>query len=86
MCDVCGKSESAGVACSAFGALSWSFCAECLAKPAEPEVAFAYLYEDVSDEGVGLAEWVDQFSTFKDGKYLTWREYVELRRAEKPPE
>jgi hypothetical protein len=30
ICQVCGKNESVGVACSAFGAVSLAYCAECI--------------------------------------------------------
>lgn len=79
-CDVCGK-PSAGVASSSFGAVSWAFCSECAHKPAEPLGMFAYLFDDVSDNGDGLKESVNQFWTFKDGQYLSWPDYVQQRRA-----
>lgn len=46
---------------------------------AEPEWAFEYLYEDVSDRGAGLAEWVNAMHTYRDGKYLSWGDYVAER-------
>jgi len=30
VCDVCGKNEAKGVACSVFGAISLAYCQECL--------------------------------------------------------
>lgn len=81
LCDVCRKNEMAGVASSALGAVSWAFCRECLAKNAEPEVMFAHIFDDVSDNGEGIADWVKDMTTFKDGRYITWGEYVQLRRG-----
>jgi hypothetical protein len=80
-CNVCGK-KALGVACSAFGAVSFAYCVECLQKPADAEMMFAYLYEDVSDKGEGLHESINNYYTWKDDKYISWPEYVALRRAE----
>lgn len=85
-CDVCGKNESAGVASSAFGAVSWSYCRECLHKPAEPELMFLHLFENVSDNGEGLADFVQEYWTFRDGRYVSWPEYVQERREAKERE
>lgn len=35
-CDVCGKREAVQIACSAYGATSYTFCPECLSKGLEP--------------------------------------------------
>lgn len=78
-CDVCSR-PAAGVASSSFGAVSWAFCTECAHKPAEPSVTFAYLYDEVSDQGEGLADHVQQFFTWKDGAYQSWPDYVANRR------
>lgn len=80
MCDVCTKSEMVGVASSSIGPVSLAFCKECLGRNAEPEWAFAYLYEDVSEEGEGLAEHVNNLTTFKDGGYVSWQDYVKARK------
>lgn len=78
---MCNINEEVGVASSPFGAASWAYCLECLQKPADPEVMFTHLYEDVSDRGEGLHEAVNYYYTFKDGQYLSWPDYVKLRRA-----
>ena len=82
-CDVCGKS-AVGVASSSFGPVSWAFCSECANMPAEPLCMFAYLYDDVSDRGDGLSGEVNQFFTFIDGAYVSWRDYVRHRREAAP--
>lgn len=79
-CDVCGK-PSVGVASSSLGAVSWAFCSECARKPAEPLCMFAYMFDDVSDNGEGLRKEMNEFYTFKDGAYLSWPDYVKERRA-----
>lgn len=38
ICDVCGTSPTVGVACSGLGAVSFAYCAQCLAVGAEPYV------------------------------------------------
>ena len=35
-CDVCGKESETFVACSAYGAISYAYCKECLANGREP--------------------------------------------------
>lgn len=79
ICDVCGK-PSIGVASSSLGAISWAFCSECARKPAEPLCMFSYMFDDVSDNGNGLIDEMNDFYTFKDGAYLSWPDYVKQRR------
>lgn len=77
-CDVCGQ-PAIGVASSCVGPISWAFCRECLNQKAEPEFSFGYLYDEVSTDGEGLADWVSILKTFKDGRYWTWDEWVKWR-------
>lgn len=76
MCDVCGKDEDVGFASSAFGATSWAFCRECLAKPAEPLSMFEYCYEM---NGENVNDWVKKFYTFVNGEYMSWGEFVKTK-------
>lgn len=78
-CDVCGQ-PAIGVASSSFGAISFAFCETCVRKPAEPFIMFEYLYDEVSTNGEGLIN-LDYYYTFKDGKYITWPEYVQWRHS-----
>lgn len=81
-CDVCGsKDDIVGVASSSLGATSFCFCKTCLVQNAELIGMFNYLYDDVSQEGEGLVEEVNYLRTFKDGKYISWQEYVEYRKS-----
>lgn len=80
MCDICGSSAMVGVAASVIGPMSQAYCSECLANSAEPEWAFEYTYE-ITDNGAEVAPWVSQLSTWKDGKYLTWDEWLAWRNS-----
>ncbi len=77
-CDVCSKS-AVGVASSSLGAISYAYCNECLLRYAEPVTAFEITYEVTSGD---VADWVRTLTTFIDGKYLTWDEWVGLRNKD----
>jgi len=81
-CDVCGR-DAIGVASSSLGAVSWAFCQECARKPAEPACMFQYMYHDVSDHGEGLREEMNDFYTWIDGRYVSWPEFVKMKRQAK---
>lgn len=81
-CDVCGREGVIGVASSSIGPMSQAYCGECAIKQAEPEWMFVYLLEDVGGgKSENLAGWVNQLSTWKDGKYLTWEEWLATQKA-----
>lgn len=86
ICDCCFREEKevVGVFSSSLGAVSWAFCQECLDKIAEPECMFDYMHDFVSDNLGGLAEWCQQFTTFKDGRYWTIQEWYEWRLTQPP--
>lgn len=77
-CDVCSKS-AVGVASSSLGAISYAYCDECLLRYAEPVTAFEITYEVTSGD---VADWVKELTTYVDGKYLTWDEWVGLRNKD----
>ena len=55
-CDVCGKETEVFAACSACGAISFSYCQECMSAGIEPYDAL-----------VGMALYVDEFNeSFKE--------------------
>lgn len=82
-CSVCNSDkEIAGVASSPVGPISHVYCKTCLVNGAVPECDLIYLYEDVGDKGEGLAPWVSQLKTYKDGKYMPWDEWKQLRQAQ----
>lgn len=81
MCDTCKREgRETFVHCSSVGSMSISSCRECLDRLAEPMFSFEYLYDFVSTDGDGLAEWVDGFSTFMDDRYMTWAEWKAWRQ------
>nr|AIA16578.1 Unknown Function [uncultured bacterium] len=81
VCDVCQrKVDWVGVHSSSFAAMSFASCVECLRRYAEMEGNLHYIYDYVSTKGEGLSEWVQHISTYKDGKYMTWAEWVAWRQ------
>lgn len=82
VCDCCNRKADTQVVCSAVGPASFAYCPECLTNRTEPLGCFYYLYDDVSDQGEGLRDDVKLLTTYKDGKYMTWDEFVAMRRAE----
>ena len=79
MCDVCRNREKTTiVVSSALGPVSWAYCSDCYFNHAEPEVAFTFTYESCGTE---VAEWVKDLTTYVDGKYLTWNEWVEINHG-----
>jgi len=79
-CDVCGKPESVGVASSCLGPMSNSYCQECACSEAEPFWMFVYTFYEVGHEGEGIADWVRDLRTFKDGQYMTWDEFAQFEK------
>ncbi len=78
-CDVCRRAGVVGVASSSMGAVSWAFCRECLDNLAEPECMFEHTFECCGDE---VADWVRSMSTWRNGSYVTWAEYVAAQGTE----
>lgn len=82
VCDCCNQpfADGAGsVASSSIGAISFAFCQRCLLESAEPEIMFIHLRDDVArpdEPNLGLREEVFDMVTFKDGKYITFRDWV----------
>lgn len=81
ICDVCAKEGEPGkdlmVASSAYGAISFAFCRICLSNGAEPELVFEYLRDWVdTPQQNALHESVFHQLTFKDGKYITYLEWL----------
>lgn len=86
-CDCCGK-EAIGVASSSVGAISFAWCKECINQGAEPELMLMYLAEDVCHEdGSGLHDYIyNELKTFKDGEYITFREWYNKAKGRYPNE
>ena len=81
ICQVCSINPAKGVASCTFGPMSLAYCSECLAHKAEPLWAFDYTFDEVSENGEGMADWWLQMTTWKDGQYITWPDYVAQRQA-----
>lgn len=79
-CDTCQREGEVFVHSSSVGAMSIGSCRECLSKSAEPLFCFAYLYDFVSNDGEGLADHGKGLSTFMEGRYWTWEEWVAWRQ------
>jgi hypothetical protein len=81
VCDVCHReAPKVFVHASSVGPMSFASCMECLQNYAEMEGSFHYLYDDVGTRGENLADWVVYLTTWKDGKYMKWDEWVAWRR------
>jgi hypothetical protein len=83
LCDVCKTNQAIGVASTSMP-LSVAYCTECAARGADPEVVFHCWFDDVGTDFAKLREGVpDQATTFKDGRYVTYREWAtELAKKE----
>jgi hypothetical protein len=75
-CECCNLDKEVWVCSSSLGPLSLAFCRECLDHKAEPEWLFRMTLDDVGADYI--APWVRQLSTFKDGQYLSWQEWLNL--------
>lgn len=77
LCDVCRINPMIGV-CSTSIPLSVAYCEECAARGADPELVFLCWEEDIPPN-----EHCDPDGcvTFKDGKYISYREWYDARHA-----
>lgn len=81
VCDVCHRAAPAvHVHASSVVPMSFASCVECLQNYAEMEGTFSYLYDYVSNKGEGLIEEIKYFHTWKDGKYMSWPDWVKWRQ------
>jgi hypothetical protein len=79
LCDVCNKNEAIGVASTSVP-LSVAFCVECARRGADPEIVFLYWAEEGIRPEIHACP--DYATTYKDGKYVTYREWFEARQGE----
>ena len=81
ICEVCHRQVGwLIVHSSAVGPLSFASCEECCEHHAEMEFTFHYLYDYVGSKGEGLVDPMPYCTTWKDGRYMTWQEWVAWRR------
>ena len=74
-CDVCSVGDAIGVA-SCHAPVSVAFCKECASRGTDPEFVFEVWKEDgIKPEDMGAP---DLLNTFKDGKYMTYREWYNV--------
>jgi hypothetical protein len=75
-CDVCGIRPPIGVA-STHIPLSVAYCVECATAGADPESVFEYwASENLSPDEMACP---DDFCTWKDGKYVSYRHWWDQR-------
>ena len=77
-CEVCGINPAIGVASTSMP-YSCAYCVECAKRGADPEVVFVCMYDDVGTDFSKLVEgYADAVITFKDGRYMTYREWAPI--------
>jgi hypothetical protein len=79
-CEVCGCAGIAGVASSVLAPYSAAYCRRCLEENADCYWLFIYMYYEVGQRGEGIADWVKQLRTYRDGHYVTWAQFDALQR------
>lgn len=76
ICETC-KQPAIGVACTSIP-YSAAYCAECARRGSDPEWIFEFWAEEIG--GPDELSSPDYFNTFKDGKYITYREWWNLSK------
>jgi hypothetical protein len=78
-CDVCHERPAIGVASTSFP-LSVAFCAECAAQGADPECNFEFFWDEIGGDVNKMAEgYPDALVTWKDGRFISFREWAKWR-------
>lgn len=81
-CDVCRRKRILMVCNCGFGAMSLGYCAECHQRRSEPEWGFEYLlFEVANGDPYSLHESVKYMTTYIDGQYVSWDDWVEKNRG-----
>lgn len=70
-CDVCNKNPAIGVASTSVP-YSCAYCKECASRSADPEMVFIFWADDIAPDDHRSP---DQSVTYKDGQYMTYREW-----------
>lgn len=79
-CEVCGNRGVAGVASSCLAPYSAAYCGTCLENNADCYWLLIHVYYDVGHRGEGIADWVKELKTYRDGHYITWAQFDALQR------
>ena len=74
-CDVCGINPAIGVAGTSMP-MSVAYCAECAGRGADPEMVFLCWEDDIPPDQHACP---DHSVTFKDGRYMSYREWYAVR-------
>lgn len=75
-CDICHINPGIGVASTSVPC-SVMYCTECATRGSDPEWVFEYWYGEIGEPND--LNCPDNFNTFKDGKYITYREWYALK-------
>jgi len=82
-CDVCNRPgeehKAIGVASTSVP-YSCAFCAECAARGADPELVFEHWYDVIGEPENHRCP--DDSVTFRDGRYMTYREWYAIRSTQ----
>jgi hypothetical protein len=74
-CDVCEVNPPVGIA-STHVPYSCAYCFECLKRHADPECVFETIFEEIKQEGRSVDDVIDELVTYKDGKYISFKEWA----------
>lgn len=78
ICEVCRTNQAIGVACTS-QPYSCAYCLECAKQGADPEWIFEYLLEDVAYGDPNKIR--EGLVTYVHGKYLSFHQWVEVRKG-----
>lgn len=84
-CEVCGINPPIGVA-STVMPYSCAYCVECCKRFAQPEVVFECMFDDFGRDFDKVHHHYLDLETFKNGRYVTYREWIEIAHGPSPQE
>jgi hypothetical protein len=76
-CNVCEAEPAVGVASSALGAVSLAYGRTCLDKNADATYMLEGTYLSIGPNLADYAEWVWTITTYRDGEYISARQYFD---------
>ena len=82
LCDVCNVNPPIGVA-STMIPYSCAYCRECAERNAQPDIVFACWFDDIGTDFEHMHPAALEVETFKDGRYVSYREWALALRKEK---
>lgn len=79
-CEVCQINPAIGVA-STIMPYSCAYCVECAKRFAQPAIVFECFFEDIGIDFDKLQDgFADELETFKDGRYISYRDWAMERK------